>query len=124
MAQATEPAIGARPATRWCCGGMSRLTVDPAARTVTHLVIEPKHRQETHRLFPLHLVKARHHVSRHRRVDNGGRLAPRPGRIADEPQAVLPLFHLARLREGHWLADGRFGLPRSRHRHGGGSRSV
>jgi hypothetical protein len=29
-------------------------------------------------------------------------------RIADEPQAVLPLFHLARLREGDWLADGRF----------------
>jgi hypothetical protein len=45
-------------------------------------------------------------------------------RIADEPQAVLPLFHLARLREGHWLADGRFAPPRSRHRHGGRSRSV
>jgi hypothetical protein len=45
-------------------------------------------------------------------------------RIADEPQAMLPLFHLARPREGHWLADGRFAPPRSRHRHGGGSRSV
>jgi hypothetical protein len=39
-----------------CCGGMSRMTVDPAARTVTHLVIEPKHRQETHRLGPCHLA--------------------------------------------------------------------
>jgi hypothetical protein len=37
---------------------MSRITVDPAARTVTHLVIEPKRRRETHRLVPLHLVDA------------------------------------------------------------------
>jgi len=40
-----------------CCGAMSRMTVDPGARTVTHLVIVPKHRRETHRLVPLHLVE-------------------------------------------------------------------
>jgi hypothetical protein len=48
---------------------MSRLTVDPGARTVTHLVIEPKHRQETHRLVPLHLVDAR--PAMRRRVPRG-----------------------------------------------------
>jgi hypothetical protein len=32
------------------------MIIDPAARMVTHLVIEPKHRRETHRLAPLHLV--------------------------------------------------------------------
>jgi hypothetical protein len=57
MAQAMEFAIGAIVSCPMvCCDGMSRMTVDPAARTVTHLVIEPKHRRETHRLVPLHLV--------------------------------------------------------------------
>ena len=57
MAQATEAAIGA---TASCPDGVrgevSRLTVDPAARPVTHLAIEPKHRREPGRLAPLHLV--------------------------------------------------------------------
>jgi len=57
MAQATEAAIGA---TASCPGGVrgevSRLTVDPAGRTVTHLVIEPKHRREPGRLAPFHLI--------------------------------------------------------------------
>jgi hypothetical protein len=57
MAQATESAIGA---TASCPDGVrgevSRMTVDPAARTVTHLVIEPKHRREPGRLAPFHLV--------------------------------------------------------------------
>jgi hypothetical protein len=57
MAQATGFAIGA---TASCpggvCGGMSRMIVDPAGRTVTHLVFEPTRRRETHRLVPLHLV--------------------------------------------------------------------
>jgi hypothetical protein len=48
---------------------MSRLTVDPAARTVTHLVIEPKRRRETHRLVPLHLVDTR--PAMRRRVTRG-----------------------------------------------------
>jgi hypothetical protein len=57
MTQATEFAIGA---TASCPGGVrgevSRMTVGPAARTVTHLVFEPKHRRETHRLVTVHLV--------------------------------------------------------------------
>jgi hypothetical protein len=59
MAHATEFAIGA---TASCPdgmrGGVSRVIVDPATRTVTHLVIGPKHRREPGRLFPLHLVDA------------------------------------------------------------------
>jgi hypothetical protein len=47
MAQAMEFAIGATASCPIvCCGGMSRMTVDPAARPVTHLVIEPKRRRE------------------------------------------------------------------------------
>jgi hypothetical protein len=38
------------------CGEVSRLIIDPAARTVTHLVIEPKHRRAPGRLVPVHLV--------------------------------------------------------------------
>ena len=38
------------------CGKVTRLVVDPAARTVTHLVIEPKHRQNLGRLVPVDLV--------------------------------------------------------------------
>jgi sporulation protein YlmC with PRC-barrel domain len=38
------------------CGKVSRLVLDPAARTVTHLVIEPKHREELSRLVPIGLV--------------------------------------------------------------------
>jgi hypothetical protein len=57
MAQATGFAIGA---TASCPDGVrrgvSRMIVDPATPTVTHLVIEPKHRREPGQLFPLHLV--------------------------------------------------------------------
>jgi hypothetical protein len=53
MAQATEFPIGA---TASCPGGVrgkvSRMIVDPAARTVTHLVIEPKRSREPGRLVP------------------------------------------------------------------------
>jgi len=38
------------------CGKVSRLVIDPAARTVTHLVIEPKHRRDLGRLVPIRLV--------------------------------------------------------------------
>ena len=37
-------------------GHVSRLIIDPATQTVTHLVIEPKHRIGTGRLVPLDLV--------------------------------------------------------------------
>ncbi|MGD0441451.1 MAG: PRC-barrel domain-containing protein [Acidimicrobiales bacterium] len=38
------------------CGEVSRVVVDPVARTVTHLVVEPKPRQGPSRLVPLELV--------------------------------------------------------------------
>ncbi len=40
------------------CGEVRRTILDPAARTVTHLVIEPRHRKGAGRLVPLRLVDA------------------------------------------------------------------
>jgi len=57
MAEAAEFAIGAQAsASDGVCGEVSRLIMDPAALTVTHLVIEPKHRRDSGRLVPVHLV--------------------------------------------------------------------
>jgi hypothetical protein len=39
------------------CGDLIRIVVDPIARSVTHLVVEPKHRQGPSRLVPLDLVE-------------------------------------------------------------------
>ena len=56
MAEA-EFAIGAKAScSDGVCGEVSRLIMDPVALTVTHLVIEPKHRREPGRLVPVHLV--------------------------------------------------------------------
>jgi len=41
------------------CGEVSRVVVDPVARKVTHLVVEPKHREGLGRLVPLDLVDSR-----------------------------------------------------------------
>jgi sporulation protein YlmC with PRC-barrel domain len=38
------------------CGSITRVVVDPIARTVTHLVVEPKDRRGLARLVPLDLV--------------------------------------------------------------------
>jgi len=38
------------------CGELRRVVVDPVARALTHLVVEPKHRQGTGRLVPIELV--------------------------------------------------------------------
>jgi hypothetical protein len=40
------------------CGKLTRVVVDPAARTVTHLVVEPPHRGDTSRLVPVRLARA------------------------------------------------------------------
>ena len=57
MTAETEFAIGA---TASCadgvCGEVSRMIVDPATRTVTHLAIDPKHQREPGRLVPIDLV--------------------------------------------------------------------
>ena len=39
------------------CGEVRRLIIDPATETVTHLVIQPGHRQEAGRLVPVHLIE-------------------------------------------------------------------
>ena len=38
------------------CGKVIRVVLDPVARAVTHLVVEPKHRHGLDRLVPLGLV--------------------------------------------------------------------
>jgi hypothetical protein len=40
------------------CGDLSRVVIDPVARVLTHLVVEPKHRQGQGRLVPIDLVDA------------------------------------------------------------------
>jgi len=58
MADTTQFRIGADASCRGeICGEVSRVVVDPVARTVTHLVIEPKHREGIGRLVPLDLVE-------------------------------------------------------------------
>ena len=53
----TQFTIGAEAScTDGVCGEMTRVVIDPIAETVTHLVIEPKHRVGLARLVPLDLV--------------------------------------------------------------------
>ncbi len=50
-------AIGAEAiCTDGTCGEVSRVVVDPVARALTHLVVEPKHRRGLGRLVPIALV--------------------------------------------------------------------
>jgi len=57
MGEMTQFTIGAEASCRdGACGEVSRVVVDPVARAVTHLVIEPKH--GAGRLVPLDLVDA------------------------------------------------------------------
>jgi hypothetical protein len=57
MAQTAEFVIGAEASCAdGPCGQVTRVVIDPVARTVTHLVVEPKHRQGLGRLVPLDLV--------------------------------------------------------------------
>ncbi|HEX3841043.1 MAG TPA: PRC-barrel domain-containing protein [Acidimicrobiales bacterium] len=57
MAQPTQFTIGAEArCSDGVCGEVIRVVVDPVARAVTHLVVEPKHRQGLGRLVPLNLV--------------------------------------------------------------------
>ena len=59
MAETTQFTIGADAScTDGVCGKVIRVVVDPVARAVTHLVVEPKHRQGLGRLVPLDLVDA------------------------------------------------------------------
>jgi sporulation protein YlmC with PRC-barrel domain len=57
MAEAMQFTIGADVScTDGACGEVIRVVIDPVARAVTHLVVEPKHRQGLGRLVPLDLV--------------------------------------------------------------------
>jgi sporulation protein YlmC with PRC-barrel domain len=57
MAEQTKFAMGATAScSDGACGEVSRMIIDPATLSVTHLVIEPKHRGEHGRLVPLDLV--------------------------------------------------------------------
>ncbi len=52
-----EFTLGAKAScTDGFCGEVTRTIIDPAARTITHLVIEPRHRKAAGRLVPLRLV--------------------------------------------------------------------
>lgn len=57
MADVTKFMIGAdATCSDGVCGSISRVVIDPFGRVVTHLVVEPKHRQGLGRLVPLDLV--------------------------------------------------------------------
>jgi hypothetical protein len=57
MAETTPLTIGAEvSATDGTCGTVIRVVVDPVARAVTHLVVEPKHHHGQGRLVPLGLA--------------------------------------------------------------------
>ena len=59
MAEMTPVTIGTKVScTDGDCGAVSRVVVDPVARTVTHLVVEPTGRQGLGRLVPLDLIEA------------------------------------------------------------------
>ena len=58
MPEATQFTIGTEArCTDGVCGEVSRVVVDPVAEAVTHLVVEPKHRQGLARLVPVDLVE-------------------------------------------------------------------
>jgi len=59
MTQTTQFTIGVDAVcTDGTCGKVIRVVVDPVARALTHLVVEPKHREGLGRLVPLDLVVA------------------------------------------------------------------
>jgi sporulation protein YlmC with PRC-barrel domain len=59
MTDETQFAIGAKAScSDGPCGEVRRLVIDPAADTVTYLVVQPGHRREAARLVPVDLVEA------------------------------------------------------------------
>jgi hypothetical protein len=58
MTRTTQFTIGEKALCNDGPGGtVTRLVIDPVARTVTHLVVEPGHDRTTGRLVPLGLVR-------------------------------------------------------------------
>jgi sporulation protein YlmC with PRC-barrel domain len=59
MSEATEFTIGSEVAcSDGVCGELTRVVVDPVARALTHLVVEPTNRQGIGRLVPVELVES------------------------------------------------------------------
>ena len=59
MSDTVEYTIGAEVTCRdGVCGDLRCVVIDPVARALTHLVVEPKHRQGLGRLVPIDLVDA------------------------------------------------------------------
>lgn len=57
MAESERFTIGAEVSCAdGICGRLTRVVVDPVARTVTHLAVEPEHRQGLARLVPVELA--------------------------------------------------------------------
>jgi len=57
MTEATEFIIGSSVAcSDGVCGELRRVVIDPVARAITHLVVEPSHRQAGGHLVPIDLV--------------------------------------------------------------------
>jgi len=74
MAEETKFAVGARASCVDRPGGkVIGVIIDPAARTVTHLVIEPEHRAGRGRLVPADLADSAAGGSRRRRAAGGSR---------------------------------------------------
>ncbi|MGH9920991.1 MAG: hypothetical protein ACRD6W_19245, partial [Nitrososphaerales archaeon] len=58
MSKTAEFTIGAEVSCEdGVCGELRRVVVNPIARAITHLVVEPKHRQNMGRLVPIDLVE-------------------------------------------------------------------
>lgn len=59
MAEAVQYTIGSEATcTDGVCGTVNQVVVDPVAKAVTHLVVEPMHRSGLGRLVPLDLVES------------------------------------------------------------------
>jgi hypothetical protein len=59
MSQTTQFSIGSEVAcSDGACGDLRRVVVDPIARALTHLVVEPRHRASAARLVPIELVES------------------------------------------------------------------
>jgi sporulation protein YlmC with PRC-barrel domain len=57
MSDATQFIIGSEVAcTDGVCGDLRRVVIDPVARAITHLVVEPRHRRDAGHLVPIDLV--------------------------------------------------------------------
>ena len=110
MAETAQFKIGIEAScTDGVCGEVIRVVVDPIARVITHLVVEPKHRRALGRLVPLDLVDAttgeirlRCTLSEFEKLD-----------FAEETQFLPGNAANAGYGPGQWLSWPYYGLGRS-----------